>query len=619
MGQARGRWSRVAAVAVLAVLAAAVGRTGVADDAVAPIVIADFEDPACLESVRAHAGAAEIVEPPATGGGRALRWTLAPSGAGKSSYLDLPVAAPPDLAKYRFLQFRIRLEGKRPGALEVRLENESGAYLSARVRGAGADWKTMSFDLESMDRDGKFDPAAVAWAAFIVFDSAAGSYLLDDVALVAKPSPQAVGPVGKAPAAGAKASRRVVADFEAAESEDFVDAHRCTAARVPAGPKETGSVLAWTLRAATKSSYVEIYGIPADVRECRTLRFRIRADRPVTQSMSVRLEASTEDVLDAEVKGIAAQWKTVEMRLPEMDVMGEFDPRRVRDLSFIFFEPPDAVVQIDDVELETAAGGWRLTEPEMLVHAFGESRAKKVAKIPTKHFEIYTDSAAAQGKFPKALETAYEFSKKTLGLPEMDEPLPIYIFQNSNLYFDFAVRFAHWTKEEAEASAGHGSGRYFATYYQSPDAPTVIHELTHSLFHRTRGAMGGSWFQEGVAVYVEHVWQHQSAAEIFSANLRSGQFVRLADFMAIPVLLDVKDAKGGPRTADRLYLQAGAFYEFLVRGPLADAARGVIPVLARIPKSDEETPAFVANLFGLSLDEIEKQWIAWGSEPPKAK
>jgi len=255
----------------------------------------------------------------------------------------------------------------------------------------------------------------------------------------------------------------------------------------------------------------------------------------------------------------------------------------------------------------------------MLAKVFGDSRAKKVAKIPTKHFEVFTDSAAAQGKFPKALETAYEFSKKTLGLPEMDETLPIYIFQNPTLYVDFCVRFAHWTKEEAELTAGHGSGRYFTTYYQSPDAPVVAHELTHSLFHRTRGAMGGSWFQEGVAVYVEHEWQHQSAAEIFSANLRSGQFVPLAEFMSLPRLVDSKDQKGGARTADRLYLQAGAFFEFLVRGPLADVARGAIPVLARTPKTDEEMPAFVAKLFGRPLEEIEKDWIAWGSSPPKAK
>jgi hypothetical protein len=605
------RGGRLRRIVAAVLFAAAAARTGVADDVGAPLVISDFEDPAAgAEALYVGRGSTEFVELKAPDHGHALRWTLQPSGDKSSSYLDLHLPTPPDLGKRHVLQFRIRLDGERPGQLCARLENESGAWLGAHVLGVGAAWKTFSLDLDAMDRDGTFDPAKVDRVAFVVFGAKSGAYLLDDVELVASMPP---------PPAGAKKTHLVVADFEAPESMDFVDARHGAAERVAAGGKDKGFVLSWTPQNVGKTSFVEIEGAPRDVRDCRTLRFRVRADRPVTQKLCVRIESSVDDVLDMEVNAVDKQWKSVEMRLPEMDPMGDFDPRRVRDVSFIFFEAPDAVLQIDDVEMETAPGGWKLTEPEMLAHTFGEARAKKVAKIPTKHFEIYTDSAAAQGKFPKALETAYEFSKKTLGLPEMDEPLPCYIFQNSNLYFDFCVRCAHWTKEEAEKTAGHGSGRYFATYYQSPDAPVVVHELTHSIVHRAIGGQGGSWLQEGIAVYVEHLWQRQSAAESFAAGLRTGQFVHLPEFMKMPQLIDANDVKGGAKTADRLYLQAGAFYEFLVRGPRADVARGLIPILTRTPKEDAEQPAFVENLFGMSLEQIEKEWIAWGSEPPKPK
>lgn len=613
--------SRLRGGALAVALAIALGPAAASGDAPPGQSIADFEDAAYVETIHAAASSVEVVDQTQPAGGHALRWTLEKT-EGSAAYIYLPVATPPDLEKNRLVQFRIRADGERAGELYVQLENKAGAWLGARVRGAGSEWKTMTFDLDSMERDGRFDPAAVTRVAFVVWESKGGSYLLDDVALLPAPPHPAAAAGGKSPPSSgtdAKKDRVVIADFESPESLDFADPERSTTERVAAGPKEKGSVLAWTQHAGGKTSCVELYGMPRDVRNFRTLRFRVRADHPVTQTLDVRFETSVKDVLSADVNGISTEWKTVEVRLPNMEVMREFDPRRVRGVAFIFFEPPEAVIQIDDVELETGAGGWRLTEPEMLVRAFGDARAKKVTKIPTKHFIVYTDSAAAQGKFPKALEEAYEFSKKTTGMPEMDETLPIYIFQNSSLYVDFCVRYAHWTKELAEQTAGHGSGRYFATYYQSPDAPTVVHELTHSLFHRTRGAQGGSWFQEGVAVYVEHAWQKQSAAEIFSANLRSGQFVHLAEFMAFPTLVVEHDTKGGPRTADRLYLQAGAFYEFLVRGPLADEARAVIPVLARTPKPDAEMPAYTAKLFGRSLDDLEKEWIAWGSNPPKVK
>ena len=104
----------------------------------------------------------------------------------------------------------------------------------------------------------------------------------------------------------------------------------------------------------------------------------------------------------------------------------------------------------------------------------------------TKHFTIWMDTISAAKKFPKALEQTYEDVRKMLGLDEMEDRLPVYIFQNPNGYWDFCERHLHWARVSAEASAGHGSGRYFATYFQSNKAPTVTHELTHSMIHRVR-------------------------------------------------------------------------------------------------------------------------------------
>jgi hypothetical protein len=610
MGIGSARSARALAVAVLLLPAAA----RAAGDPPPRLALADFEDPACLEGIHAGNGAAERLAEEPPGSGHALRWTLE---AADSSYLYLPLPAPTDLAGYGALSLRIRCEGERPGALWVRLENASRAHLGARLRGAGSSWRTFVLDLAGMERSEDFDPAQVVRVDLVVFGAREGAYRIDDLVLL--PAAAAPPPDAAAKGPSRKPVRVPVADFEEPGSEESVDAFRSEVERVPAGGRGKGSVLRWTVAGGGRSAFLALHGLPRDVRPFRALRFRIRADRPVAADLHVRLETTVDDLVGGRISGIGKEWRTEEILLPDLRRMGNFDPAWVRNASFIFFDPVDAVIQIDDVELETGSGGWQYTETEMVAHAFGKDRARKVRKIATEHFDVYTDSAAATSKFPRALEETYGFVKSLLGTPEMEEKLPVYIFQSPTLYAEFCVRFTGWTKEQAEKTAGHGSGLYFATYYQAPEAPTVTHELTHSIFHRTSGYGGGSWFQEGVAVYVEYAWQKKSAAAEFAPSLRGDRFVRLAEFLAIPTLVAVEDAKGGPLTADRLYLQAGAFYEFLVRGPFADRAPSLVRALARTDRAEGESAAVLAKVLGKDLAAVEKEWIAWGGDPPKRK
>ena len=220
-------------------------------------------------------------------------------------------------------------------------------------------------------------------------------------------------------------------------------------------------------------------------------------------------------------------------------------------------------------------------------------------------------------KFPKALEKTHDFVCKELGIEVMPGKLPVYIFQNSNLYFDFCVRKG-WARAAAQATAGHAVGSYFATYYQAPGSATVTHELTHSIVHRTLGEGGGSWFQEGIAVYVECRWQRRSAAADFAPRIRSGAFVPLVEFMRIDGLIGGEDLKGGPMAATWLYAQAGAFFEFLLRGPYAETATDRVKAISVLDTAAGDVVKEVERILGRSIDQIEKDWVAWGSAPPKA-
>jgi hypothetical protein len=196
------------------------------------------------------------------------------------------------------------------------------------------------------------------------------------------------------------------------------------------------------------------------------------------------------------------------------------------------------------------------------------------------------------------------------------EKLPVYVFQSSELYFDFCVRQG-WSRADAESTGGHGSGVYFATYYQSPKASVVAHELTHSIFHRAKGAGGGSWFQEGVAVFVEDRCVKRSSAAVFAPRLRSRQYLKLREFFTLRSLVLEDDVKGGARTADSLYQQAGAFFEFMVRGPLGESRPDAVTELAQLDLRGEEAIPEIERILGASAEELEQAWLAWGEDPPK--
>ena len=85
--------------------------------------------------------------------------------------------------------------------------------------------------------------------------------------------------------------------------------------------------------------------------------------------------------------------------------------------------------------------------------------------------------------------------------------------------------------------------------------------------------------------------------------------------LAIPVLISQNDASGGARTRESLYAQAGAFFEFLIRGPYADRVREALPAIAALDAKEPDLPGRVAALLGASLAEVEKAWLAWGADP----
>jgi hypothetical protein len=599
MGRRASRALRAAALLL------SLGAHGTASGDDAPTVFADFESEESPSGLDVGDCAATRV--PAEAGGTALRWEI--KAREDSAWITLE-GLPPDLARFRALRLRIRIDGEaRAGIPELRVRSSPRDYLSAPLAGIGREWKTLEFPFDRMWKRGEFDPKKADSVEVILWGPKDGVFLLDDLVLL----PVETSAAAERPAP-AKAWKE---DFEDADVPGRVDSWKTKPETAGGGTPSGKAALTIEMKGGSRNPGFSVLGVPMDVRPFRTLRFLAKATPKLEVPLTVRIQNSFGEYLGQEFHDIGPQWQQYSVDLPAMVTGGVFVPERTRDISFMVFDPPAGRLWIDRIELLPGPGGWEFDEKERTAHNFGKDRAGKVAKVPTKHFDLFTDSRAAREKFTEGLETTYDFVKKTLGTPEMTEKLPVYLFQNKTLYEEFCVRVIGWTQKKAQDTGGVGSGRWFATYYQAPEAPVIAHELTHSIFHRMVGWSGGSWFQEGVAGYVEYLWQKRRPAVEFAPRLRGGQFFPLKKFLAVPVLIDQEVVTGGAGNSDSLYFQAAAFYEFLFRGPHREAWAKAQPILAKIEVDDAMRPDLVAKLLGMPIEALEKSWIEWGSKPPE--
>jgi len=235
---------------------------------------------------------------------------------------------------------------------------------------------------------------------------------------------------------------------------------------------------------------------------------------------------------------------------------------------------------------------------------------KKFQVVQSEHYLVYTNAASnSVKKFSKSLEEMYEFIHELFPFKDDHDHLTAYIFRTKDDYTEFCVKITGWPKSWAEKTAGHSGGEYYATYYQSPTASTVVHESSHQVVNRCLKIPAvGSWFQEGMAVYIEKLYTGEGKPSAgMKGALRSGQYYPLEKFCDIDSLLDDPDENGR-----RSYNHAGALIDFLANTKLEPVA-GRFPEFLTRAKSPyiyglESTRKLVKETYGLSLPELELVW-----------
>lgn len=245
-----------------------------------------------------------------------------------------------------------------------------------------------------------------------------------------------------------------------------------------------------------------------------------------------------------------------------------------------------------------------------------EARRRKYLKkwqtVVSEHYIVFTNGPKSScKKYAVTLEKLYDAIQKELPFEDPDHLLVAYIFKDKDDYYRFTVGVTGWSEQAARATAGHALPTYYATYYESPRAPTVYHEAAHEVVGACLKVNGvGSWFQEGLAVYFEKKMTNGRLGTCRS-DVKRGDYYSLTELFELRSLLS--DPKGNGR---RSYKHAGDLLDFLMNtkqapvagkfGELLKAARAQGYGRARGPAVSAR---LVQQVYGLSVDELEGVWL----------
>ena len=230
--------------------------------------------------------------------------------------------------------------------------------------------------------------------------------------------------------------------------------------------------------------------------------------------------------------------------------------------------------------------------------------------IPSPHYLVFTNGPVTCKRYAETLERLYAFVKQELPFDDLDHLLTAFIFADPEEYYRFAVVVTGYSDQGARATAGHATGAYYATYYESPTAKVVFHEATHQIVMACLKVPGvGSWFQEGLAVYFEDKTAGEKPAGAVKSDVKRGDCYPLAEFFAIPVLLS--DPKGN---GHRNYQHAGALLDFMINTKVAPVAGRFGEFLAAARKGHgfgrgaDVAAQLIKAVYGLTVPEFEDAW-----------
>ena len=212
------------------------------------------------------------------------------------------------------------------------------------------------------------------------------------------------------------------------------------------------------------------------------------------------------------------------------------------------------------------------------------------------------------------MEENYDEIAKAFPFEEVEgmRLMPVFLFLTRDQYNEFYAKIADTSIAAAQRTGGHAWRDYYATWYEAPGDPVHIHECTHQIFkNRLRINGGGSWFQEGVAEYIE---TSENDRNEVASQVAKGRHTPLRDFVQLRSLLhSSKDDIRGGSAAGNHYKQAALLIEFLRESKFGK--KKFQEFLHRIGKLERNDLAAIERglleVYGVDIDGLQEEFVAY--------
>ncbi len=239
---------------------------------------------------------------------------------------------------------------------------------------------------------------------------------------------------------------------------------------------------------------------------------------------------------------------------------------------------------------------------------------KKMKVIRTKHYVIMTNSSGGK-LFAKKMEEYYKKIRKLYPFAEIAgrKLMPVFLFRSADEYYAYYSKIAQISEAQAKRSKGHAWKDYYATYYESPNDPVHIHEATHQIFaNRLRLSGGGSWFQEGLAEYIERLYRGYNEMKAYARHAaRKESYLPFAEFFKVPSLIAAGRTKTGESGAQNQYMQAASLIAFLAESKFGKKKfQDFVHAVGAVPRGDVKAiEAALRQVYGVGIDGLEQRWV----------
>lgn len=253
---------------------------------------------------------------------------------------------------------------------------------------------------------------------------------------------------------------------------------------------------------------------------------------------------------------------------------------------------------------------------------FLPEEAEDIEVVRSKHYIIFS-TASGGDRMAKSMEEIHKAFQKTFPFEEQpgESLLPIYLLKDHGQYTTWSMRSTGWDRAAAAATAGHAYRDYFSTYFTGGADATMYHEAAHQLVgNRLRINGGGSWFQEGMAVYFEDKWKKSKRlSSVAGGMIKSDRYTPFRELFEVKSLLHSDGNNKRGSIAGQRYTQSGTIIHFLVEGKLRKSFGSMLDELRNYRKTRRSGTApaeeymwdtIFRKAYGMNVDGVEDLWKA---------